>query len=560
MHGYSQVFDWGVNLCDSSNYMELATIVEVDSFGNSYVVVSFTQSTDADPGVAFVEVFSQGHRDFLISKFAEDGSFLWSIAIGGAGEDHVRDMAIDPNGNIYLCGSFEGVVDFDPGIGVYNLTCPNTNEDGFVIKLDGSGTLMWAYNLNDSDYSFAKSIGIDSNGHITVGGDFRSVVDFDFGSGNFQVTTEGGFDIYLLQMDEFGNFLWVRTFGNSESNSMRKLAVDYHSGNCYMGSPYYPIDFDPGFNEHYLVDDGFLEMVVTKLDGQGNFLWARGLKAGAMSSVNFMEMGVTLNDEVYVCGDAHGTVGFDLELPDYYITANGGCDALIFKLDPTGQLNWIHSFGGSACDRAWGLAIDEFGGVYLTGAFLDTIDFDPSDAVYEVAPNGVGDVFISKFNAVGEFGWAYSLGSMAFEEGGDITIDKSNSIYACGYCSDNEYVGIFDPVDIDPTETTFNIYNPNGGPYLIKLTQSDLGFVTNLQDVIFSLYPNPAQTYFEINCEYQLAELALLNISGDIVFYGQVTYGVNTISLDGVSAGFYLVSLRTQDKTDYYKLIVKNNQ
>jgi hypothetical protein len=42
--------------------------------------------------------------------------------IGGVYDDQANSIAVDNNGNIFITGSFQGTVDFDPGAGVFNLT------------------------------------------------------------------------------------------------------------------------------------------------------------------------------------------------------------------------------------------------------------------------------------------------------------------------------------------------------------------------------------------------------------------------------------------------------
>ena len=56
----------------------------------------------------------------------------------------------DSFNNIYFGGLFGGVSDFDPGIGVYQLTSAGTGVAGsysgnhFILSLDTTGTFRWA--------------------------------------------------------------------------------------------------------------------------------------------------------------------------------------------------------------------------------------------------------------------------------------------------------------------------------------------------------------------------------------------------------------------------------
>ena len=52
----------------------------------------------------------------------------------------VKDI-ISRNGEVYVCGSFTGTVDFDLGAGVHNVTAGGT-QDGYVLKLTNSGDFV----------------------------------------------------------------------------------------------------------------------------------------------------------------------------------------------------------------------------------------------------------------------------------------------------------------------------------------------------------------------------------------------------------------------------------
>ena len=53
-----------------------------------------------------------------------------------------RSIISDNNGNVYTSGSFTGLVDFNPGLGTFNLTASATFNDIYVQKLDSSGNFL----------------------------------------------------------------------------------------------------------------------------------------------------------------------------------------------------------------------------------------------------------------------------------------------------------------------------------------------------------------------------------------------------------------------------------
>ena len=85
--------------------------------------------------------------------------YEWAKSMGGTNGDVGYSIALDDAGNVYTAGIFSGTVDFDPGIGTYNLT--STGGSTFICKLDAAGDFVWARNIET--ISFGKRfISIDN--------------------------------------------------------------------------------------------------------------------------------------------------------------------------------------------------------------------------------------------------------------------------------------------------------------------------------------------------------------------------------------------------------------
>ncbi|MBT6372369.1 MAG: hypothetical protein HOJ86_06840, partial [Acidimicrobiaceae bacterium] len=142
--------------------------VAVDSSGNVYTTGYFNGTVDFDPGAGTANLTSNGYKDVFVSKLDSSGNYVWAKNFGGTGNDMGYSVAVDSSGNVYTTGYFTGTVDFDPGAGTTNLV-PNGSSDAFVSKLDSSGDLVWAKNLDVQIVGFgqfdrtALSIAVDSS-------------------------------------------------------------------------------------------------------------------------------------------------------------------------------------------------------------------------------------------------------------------------------------------------------------------------------------------------------------------------------------------------------------
>src|SRR5690606_34788005 len=115
------------------------------------------ETVDFNPGLEVFNLTSNGLQDIFIQKLDQNGNFIWAKQIGGSGIDEARSIAIDGEGYIYVTGHFSETVDFNPGVGEYNITS-NGNTDIFIEKLDLDGNFVWAKRMGGTSEDRAYSI------------------------------------------------------------------------------------------------------------------------------------------------------------------------------------------------------------------------------------------------------------------------------------------------------------------------------------------------------------------------------------------------------------------
>lgn len=319
---------------------------------------------------------------------------IWAKSIGGLGYDAINSIAIDPDGSgdMYATGYFSGTVDFNPGEDVFNLTV--NGSASFISKLDGSGNFVWAKMQGGS----ANAITIDpgEGGGIYITGKFGGTVDFDPGPGVFNLTSAmSASSSFISKLDRAGNFIWAKAIGGSEGDN---------------GSEGASIAVDPG------------------------------------------------SGDVYITGEFGGTVDFDPGASVFNLTSVGSADSYIAKLDSSGNFLWAKAMGGSNSYTSYAIAIDPSGnrGVYTTGDFNETVDFDPGEDTFNLTSAGYHDIFISKLDSSGNFLWARTMGGTDGDYSYSIAVDVEGSggVYTTGK--------FWKKADFDPGEDTFNLtaYGP----------------------------------------------------------------------------------------------------
>jgi hypothetical protein len=397
---------------------------------------------------------------FLITSVSTPSANAWSSAqsnvsvFGGTLNDSGRSIAVDSNGNIYTTGFFRGTADFDPGVGVTNLTAIG-QIDAFVSKLDSTGALIWAKSFGGNDEIISRSIAVDSSGNVYTAGYFKGTADFDPGPGTTNLITVSApsvfnYDVFVSKLDSSGNFIWAKSFGGSLLDWGTAIAVD-GSGSVYTTGYFRgTADFDPRADvTNDLTAVGDEDAFVSKLDSSGALLWAKRFGGGVTTQAN--SIAVDSSGNVYTTGIFSDTADFD---PRADVTndliAVGQTDAFVSKLDSTGALIWAKGFGQTTSDSGESISVDSSGNVYTTGYFRGTADFDPGVGVTNLTAAGYEDAFVSKLDSSGALLWAKGFGlANTYNYGTSIAVDSSGNIYT---------TGIKEILIIDPFSSNYNFF------------------------------------------------------------------------------------------------------
>ena len=417
-----------------------------DSAGNIYVTGSFRGPADVDPGPGIYNLAGIGGYDVFVAKYTSGGALVWARAVGGTGADQGNSIAVGADGSVYTTGYFSGTADFDPGSGTCTLASAG-NTDIFISKLDASGNFVWARSLGGTSYDEGYGIAVAGDGSVYTTGYFSDTVDFDPGSGTYNLTSNGGHNIFVSILDAAGNFVWARAVGGAGGGEGYGIAVAADGSVYTTGFFSGTVDFDPGSGTFNLTSaGGSYDIFVSKLDASGNFVWARAM--GGTDSDEGYAIAVAADGSVCTTGYFSGTADFDPGSGTLNLASNGSYDIFVSKLDASGNFVWARAMGGLNADEGRGIAVAADGSVYATGDFVDTMDFDPGSGTFNVIGDG-RNIFVSKLDASGNFVWARVMGVSGFDFGYGIALAPDGSVYTTG-----SFNG---PEDFDPTGATFNL-------------------------------------------------------------------------------------------------------
>lgn len=546
---------------------------------------------------------------FNISAFSQD--FLWAKKIGGISYDECRSLAVDGSGNVYITGGYSGQVDFDPGTGTSYLMSAGAG-DIFITKLDASGNFVWAKSLGGETDDFAYSIAVDGSGNVYTTGAYNGTSDFDPGTESFNLTSTGGYAVFISKLDASGNFVWAKSVGGIYDDYGYSLALDVNNNVFITGSFKVTADFDPGTSSSTLTSAGSSDVFILKLSNSGNFVWAK--KMGGSSDDISRSITIDGSGNVYTTGSFATTADFDPGTATSNLISAGGGDIFVSKLDASGNFGWAKSLGGTSADEGNSIAVDGSGNVYTTGSFKGTADFDPGTETLNFTSAASFDVFISKLNSSGNFVWAKSLGGNGGDIGYAIAVDGSGNVYTGGsfsgtadfdpgtltqnitaagasdifiskldasgnyvwkkslggagddFCSSLELdaagnthtSGYFGgTADFDPGSPSFNL--TSGGlrdVFISKLKNIPVGIKYISNQKLLSVFPNPAIDQVIIKVEANLlgTDYTIFDQTGRKIINGNLDYSITTIDINQLARGFYFLQIG-EFKTETLKVI-----
>ncbi|PCJ27667.1 MAG: hypothetical protein COA97_03350 [Flavobacteriales bacterium] len=191
-------FIWAKSMGGASN--DAGVAITTDSFGNVYTTGMFSGTADFDPGIGSDSLTPVGSLDVFIQKLDSNGDLVWAKSVGGTSMEVGTDITVDINNNIYLTGWFRDTVDFDSGVGVFNLSA--FEGAAFALKLNSLGDFKWAKSFAGSAGS-GRALFVDQKLSVYVVGSFTGTADLDPDtSTNIVVSGGGSRDYFIIKLSQ----------------------------------------------------------------------------------------------------------------------------------------------------------------------------------------------------------------------------------------------------------------------------------------------------------------------------------------------------------------------
>ncbi|MBN2725028.1 MAG: SBBP repeat-containing protein [Deltaproteobacteria bacterium] len=373
----NEVTQMGTNLDDT------AVAMAVTSEGDLIITGTTEGSMDGE--------MSNGGSDIFVRKISSDGSHIWTVHLGGEGNEISGGVSIDSSGNIIITGYSDGA---------FNGMDNSGYEDILLASLDSNGGLNWGILHGTVVGDYGEKVAVDGENNIYVTG--YTYGDLD------SKTNNGEIDIFVMKFTTSGEHQWTTLIGTPENDYANSILVD-STGNSWI-SGYTAGDLDN-------TNSGGNDALIMKLNRSGIVLWMT--QFGSFENDGANDIYVDASGIIWVTGYTAGDL--------YGNTTLGGYDAFISKHGSTGLLISIKQFGTPENDYGNTISGNE------NHIFVGSMSSGDTDIWTH---QGNGDVMLNAFDTgLNQETEIRSMGTSSEDKITDSAIDSQGNVYLLGNTS-----------------------------------------------------------------------------------------------------------------------------
>ncbi|MFY8187741.1 MAG: T9SS type A sorting domain-containing protein [Flavobacterium sp.] len=552
LNGYAQSFQWikdgGSSENLGSNDFEQVYSIATDSQKNVYVLSKVGMSSlniDGNPKNNYDNPGSTP-TDVVLASFSCDGTYRWSKIIGGSGREAISTVQVDSQDNVYVAGRIATCND-----GSSLQPFPGRIEDDYIFtNASGACSLIFLAKFNTNGvFQYVKRPQLPTT--LTDATTYTASFNFQIQNDSLYwfvwlppgVYAEGGFTNnttethapYVLKYDVEGNFVEATQLGTIQG--IFSLRANYYR-NATNG--YYYMTFEKTQSSSTFTINGQPVENTAALvcyDNNGNYLWKRENTQPMAGSLVFYSLDFDPQNNIYIGGKIASSsidsfMGF---------TASFSAPAFVMKLNPTADnLLWAshHDTVGSG---GYGALIYNDDEVAYTGWCAGSNFTWGNQSINVTATNQGQDALLARFDSA--TGACLSLHNIpstigSTDRGTAIAVDASGDYLVGGGFA----AQIFDTYGAS--------VNNEGGTtdfFIAKFATEVCSVLSNenFEEATLQVYPNPASDFVTVSVK-ENTSYELYTLTGQIVKQGNFTAVNNTLVVQDLSSGCYVLQLKNE--------------
>ncbi len=322
-----------------------------------------------------------GPGGFVVASYDGNGDVVWTHNFSKGHTDlTMGSLTVDPaTGDILLIATFRGPMDVEGKI--LSPAPVSSDYDLMLMRLDSSGNVIWVTSVGDgTGGTSACPAAFAPTGDIWLACEFYGTIP------DWSLTSVGSDDIFLAQLDASGSLLQIKSYGDSERQSVTSLVVD-SSNNVILGGL---LEGELAFSDISKLKSsgpGDRDAYIAKFSSNGFHVWSKDFGDAELQAITSLSL--TANDDIRFAGGFDGVIDFG----GGPLTSAGDLDIFVGEFTSSGAYVWSRSFGDAAAFQVAGALLDPTdNGTILFGTNDGILDFGTGP----LPTYGLGDLFVAK--------------------------------------------------------------------------------------------------------------------------------------------------------------------
>lgn len=379
---------WSVSLDDNDIYI---SDIAIDDFDHIYIVGSFSNPLDFDPGPGEDLRVPRGCDGDFLSSYDASGNYRWTVTIeqGDEGQEWIHSVVVTSSGEIVVMGEVGSELHLDRGDRSWDFMSNETYDTGYALRFNQDGEFLdfirfWEYSDTvRGGISNVDNLIEDPAGNMYISGTYSGRLDFDLGPGQDIPTFESGF--FVTRMDSNFNSVWVKISGSEDNfyGRINDLSVMPDGSLLMAGNHTNPISFTSlrlNSSDFYASTDESGSFICV-IDSDGNIvknrLWNSGVNDYGFIQANMI---TDTDGSIFVLGKTNSEFDLDPGDGEYFIDTEEYSTPFFVKW--SNDLDLVDTF--ESFPPVSDFKIGEGGEYYAAGVINGTFDLDPGPGVTEV--------------------------------------------------------------------------------------------------------------------------------------------------------------------------------